>query len=170
MDDEYQALVEEARDALRALLVNSEPGTGLSLHSAYNDLKRMHEKTEAAAAKAEAAAAKAATVRRHQEQAEQMDAWRKTPRTERKHRILNALRDDRLTVSKIMRRLQKDWPVYENDLRPLIKEMLDQGELDRAKEPRVPGGVAWCWRYHRRTELGGEIEALERSFDELGSA
>jgi hypothetical protein len=44
-DDEYRELVEAARDALHDLLVETEPGAGMSLHWAYNQLKETLKKT-----------------------------------------------------------------------------------------------------------------------------
>ncbi len=52
----YRELLEEARDALRNVLKESEPGTGQTLHTAYNTLKASIQKEEAAIAGAERAA------------------------------------------------------------------------------------------------------------------
>lgn len=143
MRDEYRALIEEACDALRALLRRTEPDAGLILHQAYAELAhQLRQLDEQQTLQHQAA--------RDQYRA-RADAWAKTPIAERCQRILNALRGDRLTVRELTERLRTlhvDCDIYEYSVKSLVEKLVAQGDLGRTKEPRVPGGTQFRWRYH----------------------
>jgi hypothetical protein len=164
MRDKHRALLEEARDALRALLRQTEPDPGLSLHHAYEELTRQLRRLDEH------------EILRHQAERDQYraraDAWTKTPMSERCHRILNALQGDHLTVRELTERLRAvhvDCDIYEYNVKSLAEKLVAQGELGRTKEQRVAGGTAFRWRYHRRVELSPESQAPARTLGSNGS-
>lgn len=167
MRDDYRALVEDARDALHGLLRETAPGTGLTMHYAYNELRRMLE--EADRPPAPPKPVPYCETNEFKQHLRQKEAWRDLPRAEKHHMVRNALGDSALIVSQITERMQEahgsSYPIYDTAVRVLANELVEQGELERVKELRVPGGTAWRWRYSRRASLSPEVEALQRALD-----
>jgi hypothetical protein len=149
-DDEYVELLEDARDALHALLVASSPGTGIQVHTAYNSISRALE------------------ARRADERAEHLErqaAWRRLTSDARERLALELLADDRLTIPELADRFVTELPeceVYEGSIRGLIRRMLKDGEVDRVGE-RWRRGNSIRYRYFR-PELTGPIADLDRAF------
>ncbi len=89
MEDEYRELMVAARDALGDLLRSTQSGTGLLLHQAYAQIR---DELDADAREQEPLR----EVQRREEAGRQaalavLDPWKRTPRAERQHRVLNAL-------------------------------------------------------------------------------
>ena len=160
----YRELLEEARDALRNVLKESEPGTGQTLHSAYNTIKESIQKEEEAIVAAERAAG---TRERRAEQAEQRDQWAELSIPERHRLTLELFGEDQLTAREVRDRLRVELgesAVYDGDIRNELKRLIDAGELQRKLEPNTRGRTRY--RYFRNTHLSGPIVALERTFHE----
>jgi hypothetical protein len=51
--------------------------------------------------------------------------------------------------------------VHDRDVRPALQKMLDRGDLERMKEPRIPGSSQFRWIYSRKTARSSEIADLE---------
>ena len=163
--DEFLDAAEDARVALYDFIKMLEPGTGLDLHRAYNDLKRVL----ATAAKEDAERdQRAERDRRYAEDRERQQRWRGLPRPERLHRVLNAVGSNRLTIREIHTRLSQAHPecmLYESDVRPAVKLLHDSGELARVAESRGGSRTAIRYRYFRPTELDPRLLELERALE-----
>lgn len=159
--DDYLALIENAHEALRALLKASEPGTGLELHNAYASLTvRLETRKTLAVQRYE----DSAVEREWAEHRARCAMWTQLPQVEKLHRVLNAIGDAGLTLRELTAKIKENHPelyVYESYFRGLVKELVEQGDLDRVKESRTPGGSQYRWRYHRHVELDPALAALE---------
>lgn len=166
-DGGYVELLEDARDALYRLLRQSEPGTGLALHLAYNhvnDALEQHQREAGDRRTSRTASSQA------EEWREQRSAWRRIPAHERDRLVIQLLGSERLTVSELTRRLRTELAgttdvLYPGsaEVRPILKRLMTARELDRAPADRA-GRTRY--RYFRRTELSGPIADLERMLQE----
>jgi hypothetical protein len=164
--DEYLEAARDAHQALRRLLKMTEPGTGMSVHYAYAEIDRMLNRSEEAAERQEAAERRAAGDRKRQERAEGRRLWKATPRAEREHWVLNALANDRLTVTEVWPRVQAAHPdciFFDRDVAYIVKVLFGRGELERKGEPRA-GGSGVRYRYFRSTELDPRLAEIERDW------
>jgi hypothetical protein len=69
-------------------------------------------------------------------------AWRNKPRDERERLVLEALRDDSLTITELLERMRaelSEFDLYESKVRPLVTGLVKAGELDRRPDPRWKG-------------------------------
>ena len=165
-DDEYIELLKGAKDALHDAIMASEPGTGMSLHTAYTDLKSAIKTKEKRAAKQEHSEEwKAERDRTHEAET----AWRKVSHPHRAMLILNLLGDDRLLTHEVVTRFGEKHPqyrVYYTAISALLRRMWKEGNLDRAGEGMTPGSKRIVHRYFVRRALEGPIVDLERTFHE----
>ncbi len=160
--DEYRALITDAHDALRALLRESEPGTGIVLHSAVSELRRWLEKEDERETRAE-------QPEREQEQREdeyrRMRYWKTLSHATRSALLFQALGDESLTIAEITERIQglvqADGNIFESNIRFLVYRMYKERELDRSAHYH---GQRVYYRYFKRTDLSGPIAELERHF------
>lgn len=162
-DDDYRALAKEARDALRNVIMATEPGTGMVLHSAYTCLKRMVEYEPETIVSTESEERKECWRRRHEQRAQ----WTKLSMLERNRLTLELLGEDQLTVREVMDRLRGELgeaAVGDVDARGVLKRLLDAEEVHRKLDPNSGGTVRY--RYFRNTHLSGPIVDLERTFHE----
>jgi hypothetical protein len=101
-------------------------------------------------------------------------AWKRISKVDRDRIALELIGDDRLIIRELCYRFGERLPdcnIYEGYVRPIVYRLLAAGELVREPEPRVPGGTAIRYRYHRNTDLSGDIADLDRTFhDEQGEA
>jgi hypothetical protein len=163
---EYVELLEDARDSLHDLIRYIEPGTGWTLHEAYNVIKKALK--EEGTTDAPDDPANEERERRMREWHEGTEAWRLLRWPGRERVALEALRDGRLTTGELVTRInaaQDECRVYVSDMRPLLKRMLEAGEVDREPEYRA-SGTLWRWRYFRRTKLDGPIADLNRALED----
>lgn len=103
--------------------------------------------------------------RRWREKRARERAWRNKPRDERERLVLEALRDDSLTMLELLERMRAELPefdLYDSKIRPLVTGLVKGGELDRRPDPRWNGRVRWL--YFRARDLKGPIADLERAF------
>jgi hypothetical protein len=93
--------------------------------------------------------------------------WREVNRAERHRLALDALGDGRLTAAQVFERvaakLGEDARFYRSNIDPVLRDLLEAGEVDREREPR---GKRMMWVYSARRELDGEIAELDRAFRE----
>lgn len=148
-DKSYLELVLAAEASLRALLLRTEPGTGMTLHQALAEIKelREHEQRDA----------DVGALRERQSE------WRRLDLTARHRLILTVLGDQRLTIREICVGLNelRDWTVYVSHLQSTIARLHARGDLDRVPV-RVDGRRAY--RYFHPTTLTGPIADLDRAF------
>ena len=162
---EYIELLENARDALRALIRGSEPGSQgvINMNVAYRDITGAIERegretqrerpvdehspaTEIPRTVATAYWTVATTVR------------------EREHHVLNTLADERLTITEVFWRLIHAHPEYSinhTTVTSVVTRLFTRSELDREPEP-YRGRTRY--RYYRRDALEGEIANLDAAF------
>lgn len=160
--DEYVDLCIEARDALRAVIAETEPGTGWTLHGAYAELRACIERGGAPPSRRETA--KERGERERQEQWERRRAWKTLPDEARDRAALQALGDERLTIRETQARMAEiltDCDVYETDARRTLLRLVDAGDV--AREPEAFKGKT-RYRYFRTTDLRGPIADLDRQF------
>lgn len=162
--EEYQKLAENARDALRELLVCTEPGTGLTLHTAYSILGRMVNAADADEP------IETETQRRSREEQEERrhrwNAWKQTPREERFHWVLNALGGDSLSVGEVSQVVAEQHPEVQfsdSAIRSIMTEMFYRGEIRR--KAGKPNGNQKRWVYYR-PGMSPQVAALAQAFDD----
>lgn len=170
--DDYRELQEAARDALYELLMQTEPGIGLTLHVAYGELRRQLERNDAARGRElwrqHLEETREERVREERERRERRAAWGRMPYPERMHRVLNVIGDGRLTIREVYDRLKEAMPeadFYDNNVRLVVKRLHDRGDLDRVAEPRSPGSTAVRYRYFRRA-ADPKLAELERQLND----
>lgn len=159
MSNEYLEELENTRDALYRLTRVMEPGTGWTIHEAYNDVK--------AAIKAETGKDTGESDKPTDARAEyraRVDGWQKRPRVERERFIMDALGERHLTIREVTKRLGDALPehhIYQGNVTGLISRMWKAGELDR--EPEMYRNRT-RYRYFRKVTLEGPIAELDRAF------
>jgi hypothetical protein len=149
-DKTYLELVLAAEASLRALLLRTEPGTGLALHQALGEIRQLRED--------EQRAADVDALRERQSE------WRRLDLPARHRLVLVVLGDRRLTIREIcvaLNDLRDDWTVYLSHVQSTITRLHARGDLarvpDRASGRRV-------YRYFHPTTLTGPIADLDRAF------
>jgi hypothetical protein len=150
--DEYRELLEEARDALRALLRGSEPGTGRHVQTAYNEIRKSLGETRCAEI---------------DDWNERRAEWGRIPRADRDYLALDLLGEERLTIAELTERFIAELPdckVYDSDVRRVVRRLYEAGDLDREGE-RWRKGDSIRYRYFR-PGLSGPIADLDRAFQE----
>jgi hypothetical protein len=146
----YLDLLAAAEDALRALLLATEPGTGLLLHRAFAELKEVRAR--------EQAAADVEALREHQRE------WPQLSLDERHRLVLAVLGAEQLTIREIcegLNDLRDDWTVYLSHVTSTVNRLHARNELHRVAD-RTSGRVRY--RYFHPTELSGPIADLDRAF------
>ena len=159
MTDEYRELIGGARDALYALLRETEPGTGMNLHIAYRDLSRMLEPEPQRVATAVRPPAPPKVER-------PPNFPRALTMREREHAVLSAIGDDRLTIAEVTTRAQAaltGMTVYESSVRSIVMRLYRAGELQRESEPAKRRNHV-RYRYFRKAGLEGPIADLDQTF------
>jgi hypothetical protein len=162
---------EDARDALRRVLVLAEPGTGRRLHDALAELREILEAQAAAFPNFDSAAPPPPP----HEPVTRGPELRELPLHVRERHLIEALGDQRLTVKELrevmMERLaDEDVWVNPANVQSLLRRLMDRGEVAREAEVRPGGRTAVRYRYHRRATLQGPIADLERALaDETGT-
>lgn len=146
----YLELVLAAEASLRALLVRTEPGTGLALHQALAEVRQLRE---------------------HEQRDADVDAlrdrqseWRRLDLPTRHRLVLTVLGDRQLTIREIcegLNDLRDDWTVYLSHVTSTVTRLHTRGELARLPD-RTSGRLAY--RYFHPTSLTGPIADLDRAF------
>lgn len=172
MTEEYRQLIEEAHGALYDVLKQTEPGAGLTLHHALNELNRMLDRDDRDslldAQRQQQEAARAERDEWDRQYRERQQTWRTMPQHERERLLLDALADKALTkreIARAMDELRDDMDIHESNIANLVEQMLIAGEIEREREPRGESGKQFRWRYTRRTKLDGVIADLERQME-----
>lgn len=169
--DEYVELIETAKDAVRELLMATEPGTGLGLHSAYNTLKAMHEKgTTPQTTTSHGDRERQMWAARHEEWAAAREGWTQLSLPERERLVIETIGEGKVPI----RELLSKWnerpdmsSIHYSDVYPTVRALYKAGELDRSIE-RVKNTQRTCQHYFRKAKLAGPIVDLERTFHEQG--
>jgi hypothetical protein len=169
-DEEFRELIEEARDAVRKLLDDSEHDSWVALRRGYRELRwaldlrdSAPDETAPAAVDAFKVAEKAANERRR--------AWQQMSRDQRENLLLHVLSDRQLLIRELTSRLNVelgpadrkiDRTLYDSDVRSLVMRLFREGQLERESE--TFNKTHMRYRYMRRRELDGPIAGLERAY------
>lgn len=167
--DDYRELLEDAHNALRALLDASAPESWMGLRAGYGELRRALRRDVADREREE----------RLEEQRNREDGWKRTPAARQESLVLDLLGDDRLTFREMTARLNVELvgayekPVaYESHVRRLVMRMHRAGQLEGESDDSFRGKLRY--RYFRKRPLEGPIADLERAYldngDEDGGA
>jgi len=149
-DETYLELVLAAEASLRALLLRTEPGTGLLLHQALAELKQLRAD--------EQRTADVGALRERQSE------WRRLDLAERHRLILGVLGPGALTIREIcvaLNDLRDDWTVYLSHVTSTVNRLHARGDLARLPD-RADGRLRY--RYFHPTTLSGPIADLDRAF------
>lgn len=153
-NEEYQELREAAADALRELLRNTEPGTGLYLHTTLAKLRREIDQE----------------TRQDENTVEPVGdrpRWTVLSTLDRERQVLDALSEQRLTINELRSYLDEHtgYRVYHSHVAAVVRGLfVEARELDRVGE-RYTRGKSLRYRYFRRTKLEGPIADLQRQID-----
>lgn len=176
-DHEFRELMEEAREAVRRLLIASEPDSWGALRVGYGQLRdnlarddRDREKVAAEKQTEHTWPWKGRDGQRitEAEHRELARTWDRVPRQRRESLIFQVLGDEQLTVRELTERLDPllapGW-IYQSSVASMVRRMFQQGHLDRIVEsyrnkPR--------YRYFRKAGLDGPIADLERAYHDNG--
>jgi hypothetical protein len=151
-DKTYLELVLAAEASLRALLLRTEPGTGLTLHQALAEIKELRDH--------EQRSADVGALRERQSE------WRRLDLATRHRLILGVLGDRQLTIREIcegLNALRDDWTVYLSHVQATVTRLHARGDLARVPS-RANGRRAH--RYFHASTLTGPIVDLDRAFHE----
>ena len=168
-DNEYRELIEEARDAVRKLLDESEHDSWGSLRVGYGQLRDALARDDKAREGDDEKRERQAKI---YARSEGERVWKATPAERRESLLLQVLGDEYLIIRELTSRLRTELgylqeadgaTVYDSDVRRQAEKMLHAGELDRLAE-RFGGGAKFRWRYFRKQALDGPIVDLERRF------
>lgn len=149
-DETYLELVLAAEASVRALLLRTEPGTGLLLHQALAVLKQLRDD--------EQHTADVGALRERQSE------WRRLDLDERHRLILLVLGTSRLTIRELcvaLNDLRDDWTVYLSHVTSTVNRLHARGDLARLPD-RTDGRLRY--RYFHPTTLSGPIADLDRAF------
>lgn len=165
---EYADLLQDAIDSLHAVLKETEPGTGLGLHQAYNTLKGSLVKAQRQEEQQDEHRQEQ-PFRRYGPTDEEMARFRSWERHEQHHRqrlVIEALGAEGLTVRELADRLETpDMVMSYTRLYPLLTKIMEPaGEVRRTVEPWR--GTKTITRWYRNTKLEGPIAELQRALDE----
>ncbi len=150
--DSYIALCERARDALRELLMKTEPDLATTERAAYSSLKKY--------------IAKFGDDGGEETKEPEPDRWGSLAIPQRQAHIVEHLGEARLTIAELTAVLEKalhvDYRVYENWVRSTVNRMYKEGKLHRE-------GEQWHsrirYRYYVPRELEGPIAELQAQLD-----
>jgi hypothetical protein len=174
-DEDYRALMEGARDALRDLLEETHLDLGVRLRAAYGQLRRELEgDDEGRRSVAERDGVSERKERELRESREREQVWKQTPIERRESLLLQVLADEGLTINELVGRVNAELcppdtnylMVYEPALRVLVKRMFAAGQLERVGEPACNGQTRY--RYFRKRGLDGPIADLDRAYHHDG--
>lgn len=169
MTDEYRELRVAARDALRELLIHTEPGTGLTLHIAYGDLDRALREQERGSLDSPSVQ----RVREELAAIRERDWVHRTSVHEREHAVLDALREGPATIAEITTRIAAthgEANVHSTSVASIVGRLYRAGNLSRTAEPRrtrsgkAIRGPQVQYRYSVR-EMSGAIVELDHAFE-----
>jgi hypothetical protein len=170
-DDDYRELIENARDALCALLDESEHDSWPTLRDAYGVLRAALEKDDA----------KRGAEARHRATLAALDRtaapWMDMPRAARESVVFNLLGDRGRSIGELTKRINVDVcgadsgesaGLIEGSVRGVVTSMFKAGQLEREPEPEPVRGKTVRYRYFRKRTLDGPITDLERAFHDDG--
>jgi hypothetical protein len=171
-DDEYRELIEDARDAIRKLLDESEHDAWMWLRNGYGDLRNQLDRDDRERAKSDSRY-KVATSERlaaeRDEYRQRRAVWKGLGREQRERYLLDVLRDERRTIPELTNRLEDHLQgefgpcaVYIGDVRTVVTRMLHAGQL--LPEPETFNKTHTRFRYFRKRGLDGPIADLERAY------
>lgn len=154
INDEYRALLEDARDALYDLLQATDPAKGMLVRRAYGDIDRTLTEDDERA-------------RRRERWAERDREWHNqlTVR-EREDLVLEQLATRGFTITDLTRELGTAHPelkIWRSGVTQIVRGLFNRRELSREPEP-FAGKVRY--RYFRDADLNGPIVDLERAYRE----
>lgn len=162
--DDYLELIENARDALYALLKETDTALPcITIREAYRICRDELAKGRGQPSPAELA--KQAEQEREREEQAIWDRWKNTPRHERWRTILDALGDSTWPISALAARVDEmrdDWRVFTPAVQAELYKMIAAGEVQREKRPWRHEQT--CWHYSRRRNLEGPIADLDAAF------
>jgi hypothetical protein len=151
--DSYLALCERARDALREMLMQTEPDLAMAERDAYSSLKKYIARFGGDNGETET-------------KEPEPERWGRLPIPQRQAHVLEHLDEARLTISELTDVLEKalhvDYRVYENWVRNTVNRMYKEGRLHREGE-RWHSRIRY--RYYIPRELEGPIAELQAQFD-----
>jgi hypothetical protein len=190
--EEYAELFDTALDALRDVITATEPGTGMALHNAFNEIKAVRPSALTSADEGSVIAEvlelqrqcldrprDAGSEAREADFVERKQAWRSLPAAVREHIVLEALGDRRMSLWDLACHLHDTRPdvyVAQSSLRKLLIRLVAAGELHAVNESPEPrpgrqtGGGRRRRVYFRNSELTGAIADLEKAFGQLEAA
>jgi hypothetical protein len=167
--EEYRELIEDARDAVNALLDVSTHHSWATLRRAYGDLVEALWRDEGERLRDELREVAALEAKQREDRFAARDGWLGMVREARENRVLDVLGEGRWTIRQVMGRLNgalgcEDGDaaaVYEGDVRRILRRMCAAGQLERAPE-RFQGKIRY--RYFRKVGLHGAIAELDRAY------
>lgn len=176
----YRELIDNAREAVEALLKAGAVDSWILLRSGYGEIRRAQEYDdgliERLRKRTEQETQGGRRVREDPEllaARERQAAWRRSPKERREGLVLQVLGDERLTISELTERLEaklnpereKYGTVYDSAVRALAMQMLAAGQLEREGE-EFRGRLRY--RFFRKAGLSGPIADLERVYNDDG--
>lgn len=148
----------EAYHALKALFRRSEPDAWLGIRKDFGTLSRMLER-----ANRDCAQRDYERFERITESNELLRVWRRTPRVEKRHWILDAAGEGACQMRVLAGRVAGAHPecaVYQPYIEPIVKEMVRLGDLERV--PTAGRGSQPKWLY-QLPAVSADVAALERA-------
>lgn len=190
-DEDYRELIDNAQDAVRALLAGSSEDSWLELRAGLREIRqalldyetrdRLEEELRIAREQREEFKARREALKQgetdhaheRQERCERKREWRHMPMPCKESLIIEALGDDQLRPDDLVSRINElvGWTanpcVPHSSVETLLRRLLASGQLDRVQ---VPIGRREIWHYFRNRNLSGPIVALERAYHDEAEA
>ncbi|MGN6870288.1 MAG: hypothetical protein ACTHMY_18010 [Solirubrobacteraceae bacterium] len=195
--EEYRELIDNAEEAIRALLEESaeeswialrtglrEIGEAISAEETLDEVRatqaRLRESREEFERRREGIRQQEQTLlhppdhifREWDERRERKRWWRQRPRAYKEGLIIEAIGDDQLRPDAVVARMEDllGWTGNSglwSSVDSLLRRLLASGQLDRVK---TPVGGREVWHYFRRRGLDGPIADLERAWNDDSEA
>ena len=148
------------RDALQAvsrLFDHSAPDAWLGMRKDYGELRRKLEKADHDCEELEAK-----RDQRIAEGKQKMSAWRRVKRDEKQHWIMDAVGEGPCTMRDLTARVRSahnEFDVYAPYLKPIVKEMVGLGNVEKVSTGGRGSQPKWLYRL---PQMSADVEQLER--------
>lgn len=154
---EQRDVLRDALQAVSRLFQHSAPDGWLGMRKDYGELHRRLDHADRECAEMESE-----RDQRIAEGKQKMSAWRRVKRDEKQHWIMDAVGEGPCTMRDLTARVRSahsEFDVYEPYLKPIVREMVGLGNLEKVSTGGRGSHPKWLYRL---PQMSPDVEQLER--------